>query len=71
MSLHSKIAAFLGSRSALPYCDDCISAELGGDHLGEVCHQTKNMREQFYFLNGGRGCVQCGERKVTTLARSL
>ena len=71
MSLHSKIAAFLGSRSALPYCDDCISAELGGDRLGEVCHQTKNMREQFYFLHGGRGCVRCGERKLTTLARSL
>jgi hypothetical protein len=71
MSLNSKIAAFLRSRSALPYCDDCISVELGGNNLGEVCNQTKNMREQFYFLNGGRGCVRCGEGKVTTLARSL
>src|SRR5689334_5492626 len=44
MSLHSKIATFLGSRMKTPYCDDCISAELGGNELVEIREETERMR---------------------------
>jgi hypothetical protein len=68
MSLHSKIAKFLGTKVQKPYCDDCISAALGGDNVAEVRNETESMRREAGFLYGGDICDRCGNRKTTTMA---
>ena len=69
MTLHSEIAQFLGSRVKTPYCDDCISLELGGNNVADVGKQTESMRsDEPEFPDGGWVCARCGKRKITTMA---
>ena len=65
MNVSERLAYFIRKQGGLPFCDDCVAAELGTSHLWPMLERMSPTYTKREIMR----CTRCGQDKMATVAR--